>query len=194
MCAASAWQAPQVVATFIGFTLERESAAGSMPCTPWQSVQTATLSSPFASCLPCTLVRYCEYWSVRSDGLYFRMTAASPWQLAHSLGISLRFGLPRKPAALLIALSGEVGSPPWHASQPRPLAPWISCICCSPVTCSGPSKTEWQSMQVLAVDVGAAFFSGVCAEATPQASSSAMSMSPRVIDLHQPALFRVVRI
>src|ERR1041385_2138674 len=111
MCSALAWQAAQVSPTFMGFTFERESLPGKMPRTPGQSVQTATLSSPFARSLPWTLVRYCENWSVRSEGLYLRMVAASEWQLAHIFGMSARFGLPLKPFAGDIASSVECGAP-----------------------------------------------------------------------------------
>ena len=69
----SAWQREQVSATFSGYTFERVSFTARMPCTPWQSMQTATLVSPPASRLPCTLVLYCANWSVRSEGLYCRM-------------------------------------------------------------------------------------------------------------------------
>src|SRR5579864_1120772 len=113
MYCASAWHREQVVAMFSGCTLERVSLAGRRSCTPWQSVQTATLLSPAANRLPCTLVWYWPSWSVRREGLYWRMKPGSEWQEPHSLGTAACSILPLNPAALLIALSSVlVGSPP----------------------------------------------------------------------------------
>src|SRR3954471_9321216 len=190
MRAASAWHVAQVLTTFSGFTFERWSFAARMVCGVWQSLQTATFSSPCARFFPWTLVWYCASWSVRSDGLYFRMYSPFEWQLAQSAGMSARFGLPLKPFALLIAVSSAaLGSPPWHAEQSMPLLAWMSCAAISGVTCSGPSSTEWQSMQLLC---GACPCAGV-------ASSKAAKNSPTAsaTTLHERegfGLFCVIRI
>src|SRR5580765_5436680 len=106
-------------------------------------MQTATFLSPLAKSLPCTLVLYWPSWSVRSEGLYLRMSAASEWQLPQSAGIWPRSILPRNPADLLIASgSALVGSPPWQLAQVSPFWEWMSLANVSAVTCSGGSNAE----------------------------------------------------
>src|ERR1019366_2013651 len=127
MYSASAWQCEHVVAILVGCTLDRGSEGARKSCTPWQSVHTATLASPFAHFMPWTLVLYCWNWSTRSPGLYFFIRSASEWQEAQSSGICLRSILPFHPAVRLIALSGSslLASPPWHAAQVSPFWAWM---------------------------------------------------------------------
>src|SRR5215470_8319712 len=149
MYSALEWQREQVSATFKGFTLDRVSLAGRRSCTPWQSTHTATLASPLAKSCPCTLVLYCENWSVRKEGLYLRMKAPSEWQRPQKSGTFLRSILPRNPAALLMAsMSALVGSPPWQLEQVRPFWKWISLVNCCSVTWRGGSRAPWQSKHV----------------------------------------------
>src|SRR5579872_5820100 len=174
MYCASAWQCEQVAAMLRGCTLERVSLAGRRSCTPWQSVHTATLLSPAARRLPCTLVWYWLSWSVRREGLYWRMNPGLEWQEPHSLGTAARSILPLNPAALLMALSSLLlGSPPWQLAQVNPFCAWMSWANCSWVTCSSPSSAEWQSTQLL----------GCCACATATAVVSS-STAPRLLFRH----------
>src|ERR1017187_3855966 len=107
MYAASEWQREHVVAMLTGLTVERGSLGGRISWTLWQSMQTATLVSPAARRLPCTLVWYSANWSVRRLGSYWRMRLGFEWHDPHKSGIFLRSILPLKPALLPMATVGS---------------------------------------------------------------------------------------
>src|ERR1022692_544832 len=149
MWAASAWHCEQVLGRFSGYTGDKGSRAARISCTPWQSMQVATPASPFARCWPCTLVAYSEFWSTRSEGLYFRMKFGSLWHRAQSFGTAVRGGTPTYPWALLMEASGssELGSPPWQAAHVNPCWKCTLFRNAAAGACRSPVIWEWHSKQ-----------------------------------------------
>ena len=104
MSGAFPWHPLQVWAIFVVETGERESLTGRMPWAPWQLAHWATAVSPWASFFPWPLDLYSANWSMRRDGLYCFISAASAWHLPHRPGMS-RGGM--RPAESLLRVVRE---------------------------------------------------------------------------------------